>query len=74
MQVNVTVFKLNIEKYLELVHTEDILILKNGKPVAKLINPNLTAVDSISGVLAGKGLADLDRHSLREEKVSRYED
>ena len=74
MQVNATEFKLNIEKYLELVQTEDILIMKNGKPVAKLINSKLPAVDSISGVLVGKVPADLGRYSLREEKLSRYED
>ena len=69
MQVTVKEFTLNIEKYLTLVLTEDILILKNGKPVAKLVNPNISAVDSISGVLAGKVPADIDRHSFREEKL-----
>ena len=39
MQVTTTDFKLNLDKYLKLVQTEDILITKNGKPVAKLINP-----------------------------------
>ena len=68
MQVTVKEFTLNIEKYLTLVLTEDILILKNGKPVAKLVNPNISAVDSISGVLAGKVPADLDRHSFRSRK------
>ena len=39
MQVTTTDFKLNLDKYLKLAQTEDILITKNGKPVAKLINP-----------------------------------
>ena len=69
MQVTVMEFTLNIEKYLTLVLTEDIWIMKNGKPVAKLVNPNISAVESISGVLAGKVPADLDRHSFREEKL-----
>lgn len=73
MQVTATEFKLNLGKYLELVHTEDIWVTKNGKTVAKLINPNVSAVDSISGVLAGKVPADIDRHTLREERVSKYE-
>ena len=72
MQVTATEFKLNLGKYLELVLTEDIWVTKNGKTVAKLINPNVSAVDSISGVLAGKVPADLDRHALREERLSKY--
>jgi hypothetical protein len=73
MQVTATEFKLNLGKYLELVLTEDIWVTKNGKTVAKLINPNVSAVDSISGVLAGKVPANLDRHCLREERLSKYE-
>lgn len=73
MRVTATEFKLNLGKYLELVLTEDIWVTKNGKTVAKLINPNVSSVDAISGVLAGKIPTDLDRHALREERLSRYE-
>ena len=73
MRVTATEFKLNLGKYLELVLTEDIWVTKNGKTVAKLINPNVSSVDAISGVLAGKIPVDLDRHALREERLSRYE-
>ena len=72
MQVTATEFKLNLGKYLELVLTEDIWITKNGKIVARLINPNVSSVDSISGVLAGKVPDSLDRHSLSEERLSKY--
>lgn len=72
MQVTATEFKVNLGKYLEMVLSEDIWITKNGKTVAKLINPNVSAVDSISGILAGKVPADLDRHSLREERMAKY--
>lgn len=71
MQVTASEFKLNLSKYLELVLTEDIWVTKDGKTVAKLINPNVSSVDAISGVLAGKVPADLDRHSLREERLSK---
>ena len=73
MRVTATEFKLNLGKHLELVLTEDIWVTKNGKTVAKLINPNVSSVDAISGVLAGKIPTDLDRHALREERLSRYE-
>ena len=60
-------------KYLNLVLTEDIWITRNGKLIAKMVNPNVSSVDAISGILAGKVPADADRHSLREERLSRYE-
>ena len=73
MQVTATEFKLNFGKYLDLLLTEDIWITRNGKTVAKVINPNVSSVDSISGVLAGRVSPDIDRHSLREERLSKYE-
>lgn len=73
MQVTATEFKLNFGKYLDMLLTEDIWITRNGKTVAKVINPNVSSVDSISGVLAGRVSPELDRHSLREERLSKYE-
>ena len=73
MQVTASEFKLNLEKYLELVHDEDIWVTKNGEIVAKLINPDVSAVDAISGVLAGKVPADLDRHTLHEELLQLFD-
>lgn len=72
MQVTATEFKLNLDKYLELVQTEDIWVTKNGETVAKLTNPNISSVDAISGILAGKVPANLDRHSIREERQLKY--
>ena len=73
MQITATEFKLNLGKYLKLVNLEDIWITKNGKMIAKLINPNISSVDYISGVLAGKVSEDINRHSLREERLLKYE-
>lgn len=73
IQVTATEFRLNLSRYLDLILTEDIWVTKNEKTVAKLINPNVSAVDSISDVLVGKVPSGLDRHSLREEKLSKYE-
>ena len=73
MQVTATEFKLNFGKYLEMVVAEDIYITRNGKTVAKMINPNVSAVDSIAGILAGKVSPDTDRHSLRKERLAKYE-
>ncbi len=73
-QVTATEFKTNLGQYLELVLKEDIWITKNGKTVAKLVNPNVSAVDAISGLLKGRGNDETDRHSLREERIAHYAD
>ncbi len=72
MHVTATELKTNFGKYLDMVVTEDIYITRNGKTVAKMINPNVSAVDSITGVLAGKVSPDIDRHMIREERAASY--
>lgn len=57
--VTATEFKTNLGKYLDMLPHEDIFITKNGKTVAKLVNPHVSAVDSISGILTGKVSADI---------------
>ena len=54
MIVTATEFKTNFGKYLDMLRSEDIFITRNGKTVAKMVNPNVSAVESISGMLAGK--------------------
>lgn len=73
IEVTATEFKLNLGHYLKQVSIEDIWIKKNGKTVAKLVNPNVSAVDSISGILKGKVSEKIDRHSMRDERLSAYE-
>lgn len=73
MIVTATEFKTNFGKYLDMLRSEDIFITRNGKTVAKMVNPNVSAVESISGMLAGK-LADYyDAKMLREERLAKYE-
>jgi hypothetical protein len=66
-------FNTNFRKYLDLVLTEDIFITRNGETIAKVVNPHISAVDSISGLLTGKVSDDIDRKSIREERLSKYE-
>ena len=73
-QITATEFKMNLGRYLEQVLTEDIWITKNGKTVAKLTNPNVSAVDSIAGILKERIPDDIDRDSLRKERIMRYAD
>ena len=72
MVVTATEFKTNFGKYLDLLLSEDIYITRNGKTVAKMVNPNVRAVDTLSGLLAGKLLEDFDAKTLREERLDRY--
>lgn len=72
MVVTATEFKVNFGKYLGMLATEDIFITKNGKTIAKVSNPNISAVDSISGILAGRLPLDYDAKELREERLQKY--
>lgn len=73
MVVTATEFKTNFGKYLDLIPQEDIFITRNGKTIAKVINPNISAVDSLRGMLKAAP-SDLDIKSIREERLSKYED
>ena len=72
MIITATEFKKNLGKYFDMVIDDDIWITKNGKTIAKLSYPNSSAVDAISGVLKGKVPYDIDRDTLREERMNRY--
>ena len=72
MVITATEFKTNFGKYLELVAEEDIFITRNGKIVAKIVNPQVSAVDSLRGLL--KNAPDLDPDFVREERLSRFEE
>lgn len=70
MSITATELKLNLSKYLLLSATEDILITKNGKVVAKLSNPFQDRVDvakSLFGVLP----SDVTLEEARDERLDR---
>lgn len=72
MFVTVTDFQADVDKYLAMVNQEDIWITKNGAPVAQIIPPKKSAVDSLRGIL--KGLpTNISKHSIRQERLARYE-
>ena len=74
MVVTATEFKANFGKYLELITKEDIYITRNGKTVAKVVNPQVSAVDTLRGMLGGISSASgIDMDSLREERLLKYE-
>lgn len=73
MIVTATEFKTNFGKYLDLITQKDIFITRNGKTIAKVVNPHISAVDSLRGMLKDVP-SDIDLDSLREERLSKYED
>lgn len=71
MVVTATEFKANFGKYFELIAKEDIFITRNGKIVAKVVNPQVSAVDTLRGMLSGIS-SGTDMDSLREERRPWY--
>ena len=70
MSKTATEFKENLGKYLQLAMTEDIIISKNGKPVARLTNPYENRVKdmvSLFGILPPGTDADKERAERLEE-------
>ena len=72
MIVTATEFKTNFGKYLDMISKEDIFITRNGKTIEKVVNPQISAVDSLRGMLKDVP-SDIDLDSLREERLSKYE-
>lgn len=69
MSITATELKTNLGKYLRLAATEDILITRNGKVVAKLSNPHQDRVD-IANSLFGVLPADMTLEQAREERLT----
>ena len=70
MTITATEFKTNFGKYLDLVLTEDILITKNGKIIAKLTQPQydkLAILNSLVGVASGD--EDISISDIKDERL-----
>ncbi|HEX2954435.1 MAG TPA: hypothetical protein VHR47_10700, partial [Bacillota bacterium] len=65
-------FEENMGKYLALANSEDIIITKNGKQVARLTGVHNTAMltDSLIGIIPD---SSVNLTTLREERLERYE-
>lgn len=73
MIVTATEFQNNFNKYLDMIAEEDIFITNNGKTIAKVINSQTSAADTLRGMLKKEVPIDIDLNSLREERLSKYE-
>ncbi|ADL08364.1 type II toxin-antitoxin system Phd/YefM family antitoxin [Thermosediminibacter oceani] len=79
IQVSATEFKNNVGKFIKLSKKEDILILKNGKAVAKLTavskNDKEIAYDRLLEMIKrSKPVSEeIDLEAMREERLKRYD-
>lgn len=68
--ITMTELKKDIKKYTELAKDEDIIITKNGKPQAKLVNPYQNK-KSVIDRLAGSIKLDKSYEEIMEERYSK---
>ncbi|MDR1922063.1 MAG: type II toxin-antitoxin system prevent-host-death family antitoxin [Candidatus Adiutrix sp.] len=79
MQIALTDLKVNVGRYVDLAATEDVVVTKYGKPVAKIIRfdkepwymkrmpGEVTSVEQLFGTLPG----DIDLEDVRMERLSK---
>lgn len=76
MVVTATDLKTNLGKYLDLLDTDDIIVTRNGRKVARLIRDEedvLAEVQSLYGILASSsGTTQTSTADLPEERLVRY--
>ena len=83
MVVTATDLKTNLGKYLDILDTDDIIVTRNGRRVARLIRDEedvLAEVQSLYGILSGAEIAEDElmneadsSTSPQEERVRRYD-
>ncbi len=72
MIVTLTEFKTDLDRYLELVGEEEIVLTKDGKSFAKLsriVNNKGAIIRSLRGILP----ADITKEEAREARMAKHE-
>ena len=70
MSITATELKANLGKYLIMAATEDVLITRNGKTVAKLTSPYQNKLDIVDA-LYGSIPPDITLEEAREERLNK---
>ncbi|MCL2360367.1 MAG: type II toxin-antitoxin system Phd/YefM family antitoxin [Defluviitaleaceae bacterium] len=76
MVVTATDLKTNLGKYLDLLDTEDIIVTRNGRKIARLIRDEedvLAEVQSLYGILSVSEGDEKAEPKNNEERVRRYD-
>ncbi|KKM11030.1 prevent-host-death protein [Clostridiales bacterium PH28_bin88] len=74
LQITATEFKKNLGKYLAIINKEDILITRNGIPVAQITIPKddkVSLVNQLIGIIPDDGYTIED---ARRERLMKNED
>jgi len=70
MIINSSDFQNNVGKYLDLAEGQEIVITRNGSPVARLVGMNKT-ISFLSDRLVGLIPPDKDEDAEKEERLAR---
>jgi len=70
MIINSSDFQNNVGKYLDLAEGQEIVITRNGSPVARLVGMNKT-ISFLSDRLVGLIPPDVDEDAEKEERLAR---
>jgi prevent-host-death family protein len=78
MVVNATDFKNKVGKYLDIINQEEVIISRNGKPIAKLVPIDKASTPNVDGLMelldkVKKNGLDADLNQLREDRYKKYE-
>ena len=68
-EVNVTVFRWDLKKYAEMVKTQDLLIVSNGRPIMKITDPAKNKTLRMKQ-LRGIAKTDKDPEDILKERLS----
>jgi len=70
MIVKSTEMQNNFGKYLEMAENQEIVITRNGQPVARLVGMN-NAMQFLSDSLVGIIPTNIDENAMRDERLDR---
>lgn len=71
LQVTATEFKKNLGKYLAMIYKEDIIITRNGVPIAQVTTPkDKSLVQKLIGIIPDDGYTMED---ARRERLMKHE-
>ena len=68
-EVNVTEFRRNLKKYAEMVKTQDLVIVSNGRPIMKITDPAKNKTLRMKQ-LRGIAKTDKDPEDILKERLS----
>ena len=62
-------FTKKLKDYLDKITNEEIVVTRDGKAAYRIVPTNTSAVSSIKGILKGKVRDEIDKRSVKEERL-----